>query len=75
LNALNNPQRSGPAPQIAVTQTTPAYAPLAIPTAPNTANAHAFQAAAKKIATNHPEMLKQPGWENVNSYLATTGSS
>jgi phospholipase C len=39
-------------------------------TAPNTANARALHLAAQKIANEHPQYLKQPGWEKLNRYLA-----
>lgn len=69
LNALNNPARTGPAPTL--TKTSAKASPLAVPTAPNTANAKAFDQAARKIADHHPEMLSQKGWEPMNQYLAT----
>lgn len=39
-------------------------------TAPDTPNAAAFDAAARKFAIEHPDLLMQPGWEDVRRYLA-----
>lgn len=39
------------------------------PTAPSTPNAHALDLAARKMADEHPELLKQPGWEKLDAYL------
>ncbi|HVP83755.1 MAG TPA: alkaline phosphatase family protein, partial [Rhizomicrobium sp.] len=40
------------------------------PTAPNTPNAQALHSAAQKLATDHPQLLAQPGWGKLNAYLA-----
>lgn len=69
LNALNNPPRLGPPVQL-TKSTGPKSPPQAVPTAPHTANAQAFDAAARKMASNHPELIGQPGWERMNQYLA-----
>ncbi|MET0180490.1 MAG: alkaline phosphatase family protein [Novosphingobium sp.] len=41
------------------------------PEAPDTPNAVAFDAAARKFALEHPELAEQPGWEDLRQYLAT----
>jgi len=75
LNALTDAPRNGPAP------TTPAIIPAkaeaknAVPSAPDTPNAQALHLAAKKIAAEHPQYLRQPGWEKLNSYLAASAPS
>lgn len=51
-----------------------AHVDAAPPTAPNTANARALHLAAQKIAAEHPQYLKQPGWEKLNGYLQATGN-
>jgi phospholipase C len=71
LNALSNPVRTGPAPQFAP-PSSPPPPPVAVTSAPDTANAHAFHLAARKMAADHPEMLARPGWERMNQYLATS---
>ncbi|HEY2009598.1 MAG TPA: alkaline phosphatase family protein [Rhizomicrobium sp.] len=48
----------------------PARTAAAVPAAPNTANAQALHLAARKLAAEHPQYLKQPGWEKLNRYLA-----
>jgi phospholipase C len=37
--------------------------------APDTPNAEALDAATRKLAEDHPELLEQPGWEGVREYL------
>jgi phospholipase C len=41
------------------------------PRAPDTPNAVAFDAAARKFALEHPDLLDQPGWEDLRQYLET----
>jgi hypothetical protein len=41
------------------------------PSAPDTENALAFDAAARKLAIDHPDLVTQPGWEDLRQYLAT----
>jgi phospholipase C len=41
------------------------------PAAPDTPNAVAFDAAARKFALEHPDLAAQPGWEDLRDYLAT----
>lgn len=74
LNALDNPPRTGGVPQLVAASAAAPRKVLAAPVAPNTANARAFQAAAQKMAADHPELLAKPGWEKVNSYLATAAT-
>lgn len=45
-------------------------APAAVPV-PGTANAQALHGATQKLATDYPQFLQQPGWEQVRAYLAT----
>ena len=69
-NALNNAPQAGTPPALALPGVP--HAPLATPTAPDTANARAFRTAAQKMAANHPDLLAQKGWEKVNQYLAAS---
>jgi phospholipase C len=55
----------------APTQLAALPSPTAASSAPPTANAAALDSAVRKIATDHPEMLEDAGWENVRAYLAT----
>jgi phospholipase C len=72
LNALIPvPQTAPPPPMPAIAAPARVVAP--VPAAPNTANARALHLAAKKIAAEHPQYLKQPGWEKLNGYLQATG--
>lgn len=48
----------------------PAAVPAA-PTAPNTPNAAAVDAIMRDLATQHPELIEQPGWREMRAYLAT----
>jgi phospholipase C len=71
LNALNSPPRAGAAPQVARPAAAPTAPAQAIPSASRTPNAQAFQQAAHRMATDHPELIAQPGWEKLQQYLAT----
>ena len=70
LNALGNSARQAPAPQMTQPVTHTPTTQVA-PVAPKTANAQAFDVAARRMAAHHPEMLAQPGWEKLNQYLAS----
>ncbi len=70
LNALNNPARLGDAPQLTQPMAAPGPLSSATPSAPKTPNAQAFDRAARKMATDHPQLLNQPGWERLQQYLA-----
>jgi phospholipase C len=41
------------------------------PSAPDTPNAVAFDSAARKFAADHPDLVSQPGWEDLRQYLTT----
>lgn len=41
------------------------------PQAPDTPNAVAFDTAARRFAIEHPDLILQPGWEDLRAYLAT----
>jgi phospholipase C len=75
LNRILNALTGKPAAAAAPPMPAPA-APAALvrtpPTAPQTKNAQALHLAAQKMATEHPELMSQPGWEPVKTYLATT---
>jgi phospholipase C len=68
LNALSEKPRSGATPLLEAAPR-PAKSP-SVPAAPSTANAQALHAAAQKISNEHPELLRQPGWEKLNAYMA-----
>lgn len=69
LNALTGKPAAAAAPLMAAS-----VAPAAIvrtpPTAPQTKNAQVLHLAAQKMATEHPELMAQPGWEPMKTYLA-----
>ncbi|MGZ7093742.1 MAG: alkaline phosphatase family protein [Candidatus Angelobacter sp.] len=77
LNAISEkPQFSGP-PELELKPliTTAAQAIkkselITTPSAPPTANAAAFHETANKVAEEHPQLLKSPGWEKLDAYLA-----
>jgi hypothetical protein len=71
LNALKTPARTGAASQLTRPVAAPALAPEAIPSAPKTPNAQAFDQAARKMAADHPQLINQQGWEKLQQYLAT----
>lgn len=43
----------------------------AVPTAPDTPNAAAIDAVMRELATQHPELINQPGWRDMKRYLET----
>jgi phospholipase C len=47
-----------------------AIVPPVAPNAPATPNAQALHGAARKLANDYPDYLRQPGWEQVQAYLA-----
>jgi hypothetical protein len=71
LNALTGPARAGAAPQLARPAVALAKPAPPASSTPKSANAQAFQQAAHRMATDHPELIAQPGWEKLQQYLAT----
>lgn len=41
------------------------------PTAPQTPNAAAIDAVMREMATEHPELIAEPGWSEMRTYMAT----
>ena len=72
LNVLTPEPRSGLPVQLTISTKPKTGAPTIAPTAPHTANAQALHVAAHKIADEHPELLRGPGWEKLNAYLASS---
>lgn len=72
LNALTDSPRND-VPPIPIKRAASSIAVIArSPSAPNTPNAQALHLAAQKLATDHPQLLTQPGWRKLNTYLART---
>ena len=75
LNALVNDV--GPTPElhlptaVAVESPLGSVAKITPPRVPITPNAEALHGAAVKFAVNYPELISQPGWEQVRLYLET----
>ena len=44
------------------------------PTAPQPPNAAALAAVMREMAVAHPELLAQPGWSDMRTYIATNAS-
>lgn len=73
LNALTPTPRSSTIPMMAQPPHLALRAALpAKPSAPNTSNAQALHMAAQKLAAEHADLLAQPGWEDLNTYLNTS---
>ncbi len=73
-NALLDEPRSGRAPAMPprprTAEPSAATAPQA-PTASQTPNAAAIDAVMREMAVAHPELLAQPGWSEMRTYIAT----
>ena len=73
LNRILNALTASPAmaaPPVMPPVNAPVSVAAGIPAAPNSNNAKALHLAAQKMAAEHPQYLKQPGWEKLNQYLA-----
>ena len=73
-NALLDEPRAGRAP--ALPPRPRAAGPMAAaaphaPSAPQTPNAAAIDAVMREMAVEHPELVAQPGWSEMRTYLAT----
>ena len=70
---LSTPAADIPALSAASSSSTDLAAPklLAVAPVPNTPNARALHNAAAKLASEHPDLVAQPGWDNLRTYLAT----
>jgi phospholipase C len=76
-NTLTTSPRSGPPPALGPVlpdsaMLLQAQATPVLPSAPATPNARALHQAAERLAKDHPQLLAQPGWENLKAYLAET---
>jgi phospholipase C len=72
LNALTEAPAAAPVPAAQMAAIPLAAQPQANPTAPHTKNAQALHLAAQKMAAEHPELMAQPGWEPMKTYLAVS---
>ncbi len=77
LNALNDKPQLGEPLRIEPKRSITAAAKAILksvfvkaPSAPPTPNAEAFHETANKIAEQHPHLLREPGWEKLDAYLA-----
>lgn len=73
-NALLDEPRAGRAPAFPTSSRAAAPRVLTVPeapTAPQTPNAAAIDAVMRDMAAEHPELLAQPGWSEMRTYLAT----
>jgi phospholipase C len=71
-NALLDVPTGVPTPKIPTQKAIVPKGATAVPSAPNTRNAQALDRAARKLASEHPELIAQPGWEKLNQYIAAT---
>jgi phospholipase C len=74
-NALKPLARTGKAPSMPARRCragAAAVPPLSlVPTAPDTPNAAAIDAIVRDLANEHPELINQPGWAEMRTYLET----
>lgn len=77
LNALQAEPQLGRPPKLEMKRSITAAAKAIMdaitvkaPSAPPTPNAEAFKETANKVAEEHPHLLKAPGWEKLDAYLA-----
>ncbi|TFI59872.1 phospholipase [Sphingomonas parva] len=72
-NALLEEARTGKAPSMPPKppRVGPAMRTVARPTAPDTPNAAGVDAIMRDLAKEHPELINQPGWEEMRAYLET----